>query len=453
MRKPILTFIIDLSIVVEDQDVVYPELEDDNNGGEDMDDDAAVQNQLRRETKSPGAASAISGTTARTSHSAQELADLDQESMLDALPDLLGAACKILNLLAPQNALPAHIIGNVKDLQNPGSRASKNLQRLEGTFRLQRALYGTEQFINMIIALRALLKVRHFSQVGSGPWRPDGVLQMANLTTLVMTILPAHRQDPSAQHALEKLEREFPRPFLFEIEVTQAGSVASMGHSGMLENTFAMALELRTQFLIMLLSRHLNQPNFDPDTVLKQVFFESENAVKGWDTPGLQGEELSKQQVEVIKQRVQQIRQLFPEDSQALAAGQFVDLERLGATFPWSAFITSIASWCRRRQDEIEAQLEYQGGLENIVQALGDENRRRDALLTFDVQGEVTDDEGRSHLVELDYEPPSERSEATSDQNEVSKRVLPGTGKLSKPRFRYDDLWMSLDSLIQHHNA
>lgn len=416
-----------------------------------MDDDAAVQDQLRRETQSPGAASAISGTTARTSHSAQELADMDSEGMLDALPDLLAAAIKILNLLAPQNALPAYIIGNAKDLQDLGSRVSKNFYRLKRTFRLQRDLFGSEQFINMAIALRALLKVAHVNEVGSGPWRADGVLQMANLTTLAMTILPAQRQDPSAQNVLEKLEREFPTPFLIGIEPIQTGSVASMGHSGMMENTFAMALEVRTQYFIRLLSRHIDRPNFDPDTVLKQVFFESENAVKGWDAPGLRGEELSKQQVEVIKQRVQQIRHTFPEDSRALESGHFVDLERLGATFSWSAFITSIASWCRMRQDEIEGQLEYQGGLENIVKTLGDEIERRAAHFTLDAQGDATEVEGRSPLVELDYEPPSEISEATSDQNESSKRLPPGAGKPKKKKLRYDDPWELLIPLIQHH--
>lgn len=439
MTKPVLTIILDLSIVAEDPDVVYPELEEGDNGGEGMDDDVAVQNQLLRETKSPGAVSAISGTTARTSHSAQELAYLDPEIMLDALPDLLGVANKILNLLVPQNTLPAHIIGNAKTLQDPASRASKNLQRLQDIFQLQKDLYGSEQYINLTITLRALLKARHFNEVGSGSWRPDAVLQMANLTTLAMTVLPARRQDPTAQNALEKLGREFPKPFLFATEAIQTGSVASMGNSSMSESTFDMALEVRTQVFIMLVSRHMDQPNFDPDTVLNQVFFESESAVQGCDTPGLRSEELSKQQVEVIKQRVRKIRHMFPEDSQALRSHRFVDLERLSATFSWPEFIIQIASWCRMRQDEIEGQMEYQGGFENIVQALGDEIMRRATLLTVDVQGDATDGEGMSPLVQIHYEPSSEISGATSDQVEPSHGGPPGARKPKKLSSRYDD--------------
>ncbi|SLM38425.1 Homeodomain-like [Lasallia pustulata] len=426
----------DLSLIAEGAELVYPDIEEADNGGEGMDEDAAVQNQLRRETKSPGAVSAISGTTARTSHSAQELDDLDPEGMLDALPDLLGAANKILNFLAPQNTHPSYII-NDKDLQDSGSRATKNLRRLEATFRLQRGLYGSEQYINHPIALRALLKERHFNEVGSGPWRPDGVLQTANLTTLAMTILPARKRDPSAQHALEKLGRDFPTPFLHGIEVAPTGSNASMGNSTMLEDTFAMALEVRTQFSIMLLSRHMDRPNFDPDTVLKQVFFESENAVKGWDTPGLRAEELSMQQVKVIKEHVRVIRDTFPEDSQALESGQFVNLDRLNVMFPWHMFRAKIASWCRMRQDEIERQLEYQGGLESIVQALGDEIKRRETFLTFDTQGEG-DGDGRSDLVQLHYEPPPEPSEATSDHNELSNRAPLGGAKRKKLRVSFN---------------
>ena len=450
MRKPVLTVILDLSLIAEGAEVVYPDLEEADNGGKGMDDDAAVQNQLRRETKSPRTVSSISGTTVRTSHSAQELNDSDPEGMLDALPDLLGAANKILNLLAPRNAHPSYIIKSHKDLQDPGSRATRNLQRLKGTFWLQRGLYGSEHYVNHPLALRALLKVRHFNEVGSGPWRPDGVLQTANLTTLAMTILPAQKHDPSAQHALEKLGRDFPTPFLHGFEVTPTGSNASMGNSTMLENTFAMALEVRTQFFIMLLSRHMDLPNFDPDTVLKQVFFKSENAVKGWDTPGLRAEELSMQQVKVIKDHVRVIRDTFPEDSQALESGQFVDLDRLNAMFPWYTFRAKIASWCRMRQDEIEGQLEYQGGLENIVQALGDEIKRRETFLTLNAQGEGTDGDGRSDLVQLHDEPPPEPSEATSDHSELPNRAPLGAGRSKKLRVRYDEPQTLMDLSVKH---
>lgn len=442
MSKPILTVILELSVIPEGADVVHPEVVGIYNGGEGMDDDAAVQNQLRRETKSPGAVSAISGTTTRTSHSAQELAELDPESMLDALPDLLGASTKVLNLLAPQNADEAHIIRNAKDLRDPGSRASKNLQRLEDTFQLQRDLYGTEQYINTILVLRKLLDVRRFNEVGSGPWRPDGVLQMANLATLAMIFLPATMDDPIAHSGLEKLGRDFPSPFLFETEATQTGFVASMGNSGMVESTFSMALEVRTQVFVMQATQHSDKPNFDPDDILKQVFFEGDQAIKGWDTPGLRGEELSKQQVQVIMQRMAMIARMFSEDPRSLRTGRLVDLERLSATFSWSSFMTKLAAWCRIRLDEIEAQLEYQGGLENVVRALGDEIKRSAARLTFDVQGEVT-----AGVVQIDYDQPSEVSGATSDQND---RVPTGTGKSKKPRPRYDGPSMLPGSGMKH---
>lgn len=448
MSQPALTIVVELSVVAEDSNALYPELGGAYNRDDGTDDDAAVQNQLRRETKSPGAVSAVSGTTVRTSHSAQELVELDPESMMDALPDLLGASNKVLDLLAPRNADEAHILGNTNDLRDPGSRASKNLQRLEGTFQLQRDLYGTEQYINIILVLRKLLDVRRFDEVGSGPWRPDGVLQMANLTTLAMTFLPARMLDPIAHSGLEKLGRDFPSPFLFETEATQTGSVASMGNSGMAESTFPMALEVRTQVFTMQATQHRDKPNFDPDDILKQVFFDGDEAVKGWDAPGLRGEELSKQQVQVIMQRIEEIRRIFPENPQSLRTGRFVDFERLSASFPWSSFMTKLAAWCRMRQDEIQAQLEYQGGLENIVHALDDEIKRRAALLTFDVQGEATDG-----LVQIIYDQPSAVSEATSDQNEPSSRVPPGTGKPKKARSRYDGPSMLLGSAMNYEDT
>ena len=380
--------------------------------------------------------SAISGTTAITSYSMQEPTQVNSEVLLDALPELSYASDQILSMFAPlydSDTVDAKIL---YELQNLESRHGKKLQRLDSTFRVSKDVFGTEPYINTSLAVRALLGSKQTPKARDVPWRPDSILEKSNLTTLVTTAILHRQNSQQSGHMFEKLDEDFPSPFLQRFVSSPAESVAMAGCSILLQDTLWVALELRTQICMMLLARYAHQPNFDPDIVLHQTFYESKEKLKGWRVEGMQSDNLSIQFQEQILQRVKNIRQKFPEDENDLRNGISVDLDLLSSTFPWSAFVMQIISWSRLRLVEIERQLIVHGGADSVVKALeGYKTNVQDSLMRPELM--VVEENGP--LVELEYNPPaSELLHTSSDEFTHPKKTTMRVVKTnaSKSRIR-----------------
>ncbi|KAI9819253.1 MAG: hypothetical protein M1827_007409 [Pycnora praestabilis] len=435
----------DLSAVAEDPTIEYPELEDANTVGTEVDDGGKQSPVLEPEyppQSSPGGFSSISGTTARTSHSAQELADLNGELILEALPDLAEASSKILNLVARPEASESDLGVIVKELKLPGSFTSKRLKRLEGSFMSHKEEFGSDHYISLSIILRALLGVRLLKDIGHGPWRPDPIIQKANLTILVTKTITSQRESQDTFPVLQQLDGVFPTPFLSTFS-TQLGT--TFGGSALLDETFNLALSIRTQLLIAMLYAHQDEANYDPDKILTHVFFElperrdtqlsiyedtlHNGRLKGWDVAGLGAGDtpLSNQFTNLILQRIQLIRQAFPEESQAMSIGDFADLEQLERMFSWLAFTQGVVSWAALRFEEIDQQLNAQGGLETMQANLEIEMRGRVAERTRGIgrDGEVVEEEE-----EEEEELPDLKRVTVSEQVLSTPGVLDGEARL-----------------------
>lgn len=402
----------DLSTVQEDPSVVYPDIPagEDDNTGHDSEDGENLPQPNPQTSKSPGGVSAFSGTTARTSLSAQDSADLDSESMLDALPDLVEAADKLLGFLIPAEFSEASLANMMTQLHTKGSRESRNWRRLGNTFQAHRDLYGSDNYINPLGALRILLGTKRVSESNSGPWRPDPLLQKANLAVLASSILSQPWQEQADQF-IEEFEQIFPRSFT---EALVSSDTLMPGTSALAVETFQYALEVRTQCTIMLLARVSGQPNFDWDVVMQQTFFRDEKILKGWGITGLRSEDLTKEVQFSIVTRVEQLREAFeasPEDPSAA-------VERLRTTFPWTTFVSQTIGWISLRSNEVDAQITSSGGTEATCQGLDDEIQRNRLA-----KASINDnDHDESPELELNYEPPSEASHTTSEQQDVPIR-------------------------------
>jgi hypothetical protein len=359
--------------------------------------------------KSPGDMSAISGTTARTSHSAQELADLDSTEMLEHLFDLSEKSTSILKALTPTSAVLGYI---VEELRKPSSLTSKKVDRLTQEHEKLKEYYGGEHFINNSIALRALLKARRISEIENGPWRPDDIFYQSNLATVLTSLLLSYsRSTPSP---IEKFERDFPAPVLSR--VATAGNASSIGDSLLLEQTLSIALELRTQFLIQTLETASDQPNFDPDAVLNQIFM-GESPFKGWDVDGLRPNQLKKPSRAVIEKRVSQIRRMFLDDPQSGRSGSLVDWQGLYDAFPKAAFVENFIAWTRQRASEIEAQLALHGDVVRIQTALQTEMTRRTENPTSNAA------QGEGHVAFPDPDR-SDKPIGLDDEEDVQQQVV-----------------------------
>ena len=237
-----------LSQVPEETNVDYPDLKPNFLNGL-----AQAANQI---AESPY--TAFSGTTARTSRSAQEYRGYSAFDLLDALPDLSYAADKVLSWLVPENEINEEAVASTyNELQNNGSRTSKNISRLGQSFNTQKDVYGGQPFMNPSVVVGALLGSNEIQGTENQPWRPDPLLHKANLTTLIMFITRSWEIEASAR-LVEFLDQNFPLAFIGQ-------SFAA--------RDFGIALEIRTQHFILQLARYIHQLNFDPGMCFQRPNF------------------------------------------------------------------------------------------------------------------------------------------------------------------------------------
>lgn len=371
----------------------------------------AQVDEIAKATQSPGGMSNLSGTTAMTSQSEQKIADLDIGLIVELVPDLSRAAFHILDLLAPSNASPEFVETVVKELQVPGSGRGKRLRLWERTFDSARENYGSDLFIDPALILRKLFGDR---DPGVGDFRPDVILHLANIAILVKELLVAQRDNPNTMELLQRVDDIFPMPFL-----SGYGADPTFGNSALFEPTFRLAVELRTQTSIAIFKAYRYESNFDPDELLAAIFYNPpaqrsvelspyEDLVRNGQCRNMggvgveavsfgEGQVVHDYQKDEIYKRVEAIREAFNAENHGSI--DYVDFDRLHDTFPWTEFLANIVHWCQLRMDEINKNIEMQGGIDNITGLLVDRIKSSNSQ------------------IELYYEPPK----ATQPPAEVIK--------------------------------
>jgi hypothetical protein len=371
----LLTFHLDLSIVAED--------DEEPNDPEEM--DHQLVHVERSET--PEEDSELSGTTAVTSDSQAFLKDLEKVKptrLIECIPGLLASSRDILQLLAPPNKISEKRIDFImKELKKLGSEAGQRLRHREEKFDLDRQYFGTENYNDIKDKyIRVPLIARKIFGSGEIPpavFRPDAILQAANLATLLRHLFVMQREMVIASGYLSDLDAAFPTSF-----VSRFDGNSKVGNSNLLEQAFEQALEIRTQLIITdLLHAKNSNKDWSPDQGLADYFFDapnfrsrSQSYFDDYFENGFikqimgVGKSVSETQEESIRARVLQIRQGFRQAADAIEAGDLVDFEYLEQEFPWTTFVAGLARWSRLRADEIDSCIAAQGGLDNIMKAL-----------------------------------------------------------------------------------
>lgn len=347
------------------------EVDEDMPDADDDDDDGSIENlpSGAQHARSPSSASQMSGTTAfsaATSHSVREVASIEPMAA-EKLPELFTTSWKILELLAPRDASRKVVESIIRDLRTLGSRRAKRLKIEEDSFKVVRELYGSDTYIQMRFIFLRLLGNQNPK---NGPFRPDAIIHTANIATMVKELLVIQKESPRRRHVLMDLDR-FPEPFLGAFDDKEK-----------FERTFEMALDIRTQFTIAALSHAKEQEDFDPDKLLTSQFFDEpaerdmeldfvEDVLANGNPKGLPGGPvISDNLIDMIKERVMQIRSTFRDNSDAREAGDLVDFEQLEELFPWLDFLTRLVSWSRAQVIEISRNIIRQGGVQNIAKEL-----------------------------------------------------------------------------------
>ncbi|CZT04604.1 hypothetical protein WAI453_007786 [Rhynchosporium graminicola] len=367
----------DLSVVAEDIEDneeargLAPSDEDVEDEDHDVIGNIATENPGSR---SP-ALSQYSGTTAISTYSAQEIAKLDP-IMAEFLPDLLVGAFKILDHLAPKDAIETEdqVALIVNDLKIPGSQFGKRLRRHEEIFTPAKHWYGSDIYIQLPFVLRKLLGTKNPEE---GIFRPDPIIHAANLATLVTEFLVLQRGEAKTQTTLQAIcLKEFPHSFIGKADVARLGQQSE-------DEIFELSLDFHTQTAMVCLTFLEEEGNqFTPSQVLASIFFDQYNdenpeaSFTEMTEEGVMkdilrlGQPYRKAQVEMINERLALIDGTFRYSEEAREAGDLVDFDQLEELFPWMKFITHLVQWSRSRFDDIIETIRKRGGIDEITKSL-----------------------------------------------------------------------------------
>jgi hypothetical protein len=418
-----------LDTVPENAEVEYPEL-----NPSDAPDVAIDLNDDEYDDSS----SAHSGITSYTQF---ELSKLDQESMANALPFLYQYSDSMLNLFSSGNAAQLECLH--RDLQEPTSRASKKLNTLLEGFMLNRKHYGDDTAIDLDIAVRALVGLRHNDEIPDGNWRPDAVLYMANLARYTATSYSSHENSEDARVILTWMFNSFPAPFgtVFDAEAEVPGQHSS---NLIVNSTLELVLEIRTQYLFQELSQKQSHPAFDPDEILRAIFYVDHDRLRGPDYME-EFSTLPSTFEAVFTKRIKAIRQHFSNN-----ISNPVEFNGLRQAFPYTGFLVRLARWASLMTKQHQDVIAEHGGISQIQSQLQDEYERRhyreEGAISTRIQPRLAERPGEAQRNSEGAET-SEVAKATNDTDPASLPApnSPSIGKASKTTRRKSQQRKSLD--------
>ncbi|KAL8914384.1 MAG: hypothetical protein Q9171_001014 [Xanthocarpia ochracea] len=358
--------LIDLTKIDESPRIQYPELpktqdSNDEEGGANRNSDT-FRRQSGQTVKSTGRMSGFSGTTVRTSRSDQELSREIAEDMICNLKDLSDASDKILGQLVPRNISEASVQDKMASLLDSTSRDRKQLEKYSSTFQVHGDVYGwLSLFIDVPSIVRNMFDLPEQEDLQTGPWRMDPVLYKANLTAMIRGMMV--QTNDNVEKSIEALNTEFPRPFLQRF-VDKSSVEDTADGSTLLKDTFDLALDIRTRSYILHTKRLVDMPDFDPESLLKQIFYQDTNVLNGWNVIGIRSEDLVENEKlrNTVINRLDQLRETFSSPD--------VDLDSLEERFSHNRLLATLVRWSQLRLTEIALQLERADGADGIADAM-----------------------------------------------------------------------------------
>ena len=299
--------------------------------------------------RSGSAPPSVSSST-YTSDSQDELETLDSDALIDNLEDLYHDATSLLSFFRTPDT--ASLISLHNHLRSPSSSMWKRLQTRIKRFAISREAYGGRVYVKPSLIARKIAAIRGREQLEDGPWRPDAVLQLANLALHLVTMFTGAEEQIS--NSLQFMFNSFPTPFI-------DGSPSGFSPTKKRRETTSMGIHLRTQVFIRAVQANISEPSFDPDSILSQVFWSEDGQLRMPEGEG----DLSPEDIARIHQHIAEVREHLSTDS-----NDPIDVDALQDRYPWQDFVVRLARWSRLRQDELDAKISSQGGVAKIVERL-----------------------------------------------------------------------------------
>ncbi|KAJ5198125.1 MYB DNA-binding domain protein [Penicillium cinerascens] len=328
----------------------------------------------------PEGNSNISGTTFLPQDSSFEDGEADPIVMVDELSDLQSAATRLMDLFVSNASDPRDIVDAAKRLTNPMSTQSKRLK--PATHKLISAMKGfSRQVFIDVEQIKQLIPSVH-PEGTAFPWSPSPILHKANCARLALDVLLATIGSHSPRHAIERLESQFPAPFLDAI--VKRSQVKPIGASTAEKQTFELALEIRTQYFIKELERRQNEKDFDPQSILRGVFYD-ELALEDVDSKPEQGFLRGFKLAHTFEDENGRLPDRFQEDVvdrigeleyDLVAEDGSTQIQNLKSA-SWTRFIQRTARFIYTRDKEIKVDLQQQPKIDEVDDLVRNEIERR----------------------------------------------------------------------------
>ncbi|KAF2151382.1 hypothetical protein K461DRAFT_295437 [Myriangium duriaei CBS 260.36] len=360
----------DLEPVEEEEgSVTYGRLKDDGDRNTNI-------GLSRQSVVSQGGASTYSGFTNRTSFSQEEIRGLDTESILGGLQELDRAAEVILNYVAPQGVDLDVLQSNSKQLFSDQSVFRRRLIPKLNSFNAGKESFGQQTFINPEHILRFLLDLPRETELLSTNWRPDEILYKANLVTMLQMMYLTKDSDKFVE-VTETLYSQFPG-FALSGLTTPEGYRGLAGESALVDETAAVANEIRTHLLIHSLANNVSNESID--RTLANLFL-ADSDEEGFDIPDDRAvirlrpfdlaipPEYTGIFYSQIHGRYRELKNILDQSNNDIPTV----VEALRNNFSWDDCCVFVLDWARLRLAELRHIMADRGGVENVVAALEQE--------------------------------------------------------------------------------
>ncbi|KAF1968798.1 hypothetical protein BU23DRAFT_601942 [Bimuria novae-zelandiae CBS 107.79] len=344
--------------------------------------------------RSLGGVSAMSGTTVISSFTFVEAESLNPRFVLRRLPKLHDEVLEFLNHLAPEGSRIPDLHDRIQEMRIAGSDFVADYNDFDHQLSMRLIHYRGEshQYIHLPAVHASLFgSNRDSAATETGI---DLLLYQANLVIFAKDMINTDRDDKNMVGVLRALDVSFPELFLPALILGTNTTTSVTGDSALLQETFELALALRTQLAILYLQQGSADQTFNPHAALEEVFFHpnTENSdewgpVRGWNTFALGGDDspLPEAFAQKVKDQVEFIQQFLLFEQESQERGVSVNLEDLSAHFPWSAVMLRLLEWVRDRNIELEAAIQNQGGVSGIVERVQAEREYPTAVAEADL--------------------------------------------------------------------
>ena len=361
-----LTSLPDLTTVDENQEIAE-QLQAETAADEAM---AAVEDIGHRRTST--AHSVMSGTTAKTAFSQEEISDLDPDTMVYVIPSLAAEAEKLAKLIVPLEPKSRPIVR--KEIRSHGTKHNRIYHTQLALLNPVKNNFASTPYIQPSIVLRALLGVQNIRDVPEGPWRPDGIIYKVNLSEMLksmLIILTGNGSDDITAEGYEAIER---------LDINFASAIAGPIFK---ENAVQMCLAILTQRTIIRLAFETNDFRTVPSRAITRMFYEEDASGQWFFRHGhvLHIDTLSEEDQALVQGTVQEAcNSLISVFDDADAATWMTSLGQLRAQYPWELFVDQVIQYYFDRKQDLDGQIAAAGGMDQIILDLAAEvERSRDA--------------------------------------------------------------------------